>query len=143
MERTLKNTAPARAVVKKPWISDSTWALMYTINKWRRMTSAWRPSFGSLLQIDAILCSTPAAYVTLANARTRILVRASRRALRHDRRQWFENACAAVADGKGSEHLRKLHAAVRLLSRTTVPRGRILADENGYVVRGADDVQAL
>eukprot|EP00971_Amphidinium_carterae_P201853 4005205-Amphidinium_carterae.2 len=159
MEQVVKETAPKHAVTKKPWITASTWSLMYTINKWRRMVSAWHrrdyeyaslllcelgpPSFGALLQIQKIDGSTPFAYLDLAAARIRILVRTSRRALRYDKRQWFEAACEAVATGAGSEHLRQLHAAVRLLSRTVAPRGRSLVNEDGTVVRGVDDVCSL
>eukprot|EP00971_Amphidinium_carterae_P240322 4771158-Amphidinium_carterae.1 len=101
------------------------------------------PSFGALIQPENISAVLSPAYTELASARIRILVRTSRRALRYDRKHWFEDVCAAVGNGSGPEYLRKLHAAVRLLSRSNTHRGRTLATDNGEVIRSAADVQSL
>eukprot|EP00971_Amphidinium_carterae_P059442 1175341-Amphidinium_carterae.2 len=97
---------------------------------------------GPLHQIMPIDFSIPTPYVDMATARYKIMVRHSRRALRHDRRQWFEDVCAAVAVGKGSEYSRKLHAAERMLCKSLAPQGRQIAGSNGTVHFRAQAVSA-
>eukprot|EP00971_Amphidinium_carterae_P308805 6136165-Amphidinium_carterae.1 len=159
VEQTVRSSAPVVSVVKKLWISPETWSLMRTVNKWRRLLTAWRrydlpytnqllaelgyPSFGPLLQILHIDDNTPSAYRDVAVLRIQLLVRQVRRALKTERSAWFEDVCASVAAGNNGDHARKLHAAVRTLSKSVAPRGRQIAHADGTVVRDAEEVQKL
>eukprot|EP00971_Amphidinium_carterae_P087577 1732841-Amphidinium_carterae.1 len=159
MERTVVDTAPSRCIAKKPWLTDATWSLLYRINRWRRLITAWHrrdwdyamqvfaeleyPSFGPLLCIQIVDEHTPAAYLALASIRVKIMCRQSRKALRQDRRQWFNDICGAAAKESGVEHVRALHAAVRLVCTTQRYRGRQVADGDGVVYSEPSQVNSL
>eukprot|EP00971_Amphidinium_carterae_P165650 3283655-Amphidinium_carterae.1 len=83
----------------------------------------------------------PVEYEQKVLQRIRELIKASRKALRADKKLWFSEAVAAVAEGRGSEHARELHATVKRLCRSSNPRGRQIADSSGTVLSDPIAVQ--
>eukprot|EP00971_Amphidinium_carterae_P102402 2027360-Amphidinium_carterae.1 len=149
MLTTVQSTAPVRSSPRKPWMTDCTWHLLGVLNKWRRFLTAWHrgdlrhatrmlqllgyPAFGPLLVLLSVEPSTPLVYQSIALHRVKLLVRQSRKAIRHDRRAWLDKCCADAADMRAPDASRILHAAVRTLAKAPNARGRQLAGDDGVV----------
>eukprot|EP00971_Amphidinium_carterae_P343866 6483898-Amphidinium_carterae.2 len=159
LERVIKSTAPQRCVQRKPWILPATWEMLQQLNRWRRFLTAWRRGdwehlaslfvelgkpFNELLP-SALDFSEhpvlPTEYEQKVLQHIRELIKASRKPLRADKKLWFSEAVAAVAEGRGSDHARELHATVKRLCRSSNPRGRQIADSSGTVLSDPTAVQ--
>eukprot|EP00971_Amphidinium_carterae_P102720 2033197-Amphidinium_carterae.2 len=161
LEQVIKDTAPKRCVQRKPWISPETWEMMQQLNRWRGFLTAWRRGdwshlttlfeelarpFHDLLPAGLDFSDhpvIPADYEQSVLQRIRGLIKDSRQALRADKKRWFSEAVAAVAEGKGSEHAKELHATVKRLCRSSNPRGRQITDPSNIVLSEPIAVQRV